>query len=286
MVLPQATPEQAASASGGGELRTRILSALVLAPVALALAWAGGWFFAALIGAAAIAMAHELGGLLLDGRREAAVLACFAIAAVLLAGSGLPAVALIAGASGLAFAAAARAWRDRPLWPVLAAYPYLILPLVAMIWLRADPQLGLVAIFWLLGVVWATDSFAYFTGRAIGGPKLIPRLSPKKTWAGLLGGMAGAALVGAAVSLWLGMGSAPLLAALSAGLAVLSQAGDFAESALKRRAGVKDSGKLIPGHGGILDRVDGLVAAAMGAGAIALLHAGAAGPGAGVLIWP
>src|SRR5690606_8072637 len=154
-----------------------------------------------------------------------------------------------------------------------------------MIWLRADPQLGLVAIFWLLGVVWATDSFAYFTGRAIGGPKLIPRLSPKKTWAGLLGGMAGAALAGAAVSLWLGMGSAPLLAALSAGLAVLSQAGDFAESALKRRAGVKDSGKLIPGHGGILDRVDGLVAVTLGAAVLAFLN-NAVQPAAGVLIWP
>src|SRR5690606_27819482 len=113
-------------------------------------------------------------------------------------------------------------------------------------------------------------------GRTIGGPKIWPRLSPKKTWAGLIGGMAGAAMVGAASAylLDLGAGAAIVLALLGLPFAVIEQAGDFGESALKRRAGVKDSGKLIPGHGGILDRVDGLVAVATGAALLSLLHGG------------
>ncbi|MEX0839493.1 MAG: phosphatidate cytidylyltransferase, partial [Parvibaculum sp.] len=129
------------------------------------------------------------------------------------------------------------------------------------------------------------DIGAYFAGRFIGGPKLAPRISPKKTWAGLIGGMMGAAMVGMGTSLWIGLGSPVLLALIGVGMTVIEQAGDFFESALKRRAGVKDSGTLIPGHGGILDRVDGLVAVAIGAALLALLH-NAAHPGAGVLIWP
>jgi phosphatidate cytidylyltransferase len=154
-----------------------------------------------------------------------------------------------------------------------------------MLWLRLDPLLGRPAIFWLLGIVWATDSCAYFAGRTIGGPRIAPSLSPKKTWAGLIGGMIGAGAVGFGTSLWLSMGSPAMLGAVSMLLAVVAQAGDFLESGLERHAGVKDSGKLIPGHGGILDRVDGLVAAALGAGLLALFH-GATSPGAGVLIWP
>ena len=169
--------------------------------------------------------------------------------------------------------------------PALIAYSYLVLPLVALIWLRNDPELGRAAIFWLLATVWAIDICAYFSGRFIGGPKLAPSISPKKTWAGLVGGMAGAAAIGVITSLWIGAGSPALLALIGIGMTVLEQAGDFFESALKRRAGVKDSGTLIPGHGGILDRVDGLVAVAAGAALLALLH-NATHPGAGVLIWP
>lgn len=270
----------------GSNLRTRVLSALVLAPVALALAWAGGWFFAALIAAASVAMAVELAALLPgNGLAERVLLAGFTLAAVALTVAGLPLVALIAGLAGLCFSLAFRMWRGEALWVPLFAFPYLVLPLVAILWLRLDPLLGRAAVFWLLGIVWATDSCAYFAGRTIGGPKIAPSLSPKKTWAGLIGGMLGAGAVGFGTSLWLGMGSPALLGGLSALLAIVAQAGDFLESGLKRHAGVKDSGKLIPGHGGILDRVDGLVAAAVGAGLLALFH-GAASPGAGVLIWP
>ena len=267
-------------------LRTRILSALVLAPAALALAWLGGWPFAALIAAACIAMAVELAALLPgNSLAERVLLAGFALAAVAMTAAGLPVVALIAGVAGLCFSLAFRMWRGEALWVPFLTFPYLVLPLVAILWLRLDPLLGRAAVFWLLGVVWATDSCAYFAGRGIGGPKIAPSLSPKKTWAGLVGGMLGAGAVGFGTSLWLGMGSPAILGGLSALLAIVAQAGDFLESGLKRRAGVKDSGKLIPGHGGILDRVDGLVAAAIGAGLLALSH-GAASPGAGVLIWP
>lgn len=272
--------------SKSAELRTRILSALVLAPVALGLTWLGGWPFAAMLAVAAIAMAFELSALLPgDTKTSRIMLAGFALIAVLATAAGGPLVALLAGLSGLTFAITVGILRNAPLWPSIFAYPYVILPLIGLLWLRLDPEFGRVAIFWLLIVVWATDTFAYFFGRAIGGPKLAPRLSPNKTWAGLIGGMFGAGLVGAIAAIWLNLGSPAILALVSAALAVIAQAGDILESALKRRAGVKDSGKLIPGHGGILDRVDGLVTAAVAAAVIALLH-GSVSPGAGVLIWP
>lgn len=282
--MTEAVPSQPA-VSKSAELRARVLSALVLAPVALGLAWVGGWPFAALLAAAAVAMAFEMSALLPgDTVSSRATLAGFALIAVLLTAVGGPFTALLAGAAGLTFAVAVGILRNAPLWPPLVAYPYLILPLVSLLWLRLDPEYGHIAIFWLLFAVWATDTFAYFAGRGIGGPKLAPRLSPNKTWAGLIGGMFGAAVVGAVAAIWLDLGSPALLALVSAGIAVVAQAGDIFESALKRRAGVKDSGKLIPGHGGILDRVDGLVTAAVAAAILALAH-GSLSPGAGVLIW-
>jgi len=281
-----------AAAKSGSDLKLRVLSALVLAPVALAAAWAGGWYFAALLAVAALVMAQELVRLLYvapgaehGGPGAAIGLSLAALAVIVLATVGLPGTALAAAGAALAFALAGRSWRGLGLSSALFAYPYLLLPLVALIWLRADPQFGLIVIFWLLATVWAIDICAYFAGRFIGGPKLAPRISPKKTWAGLIGGMVGAAAVGIGTALWIGTGSAVLLALVGIVMTVLEQAGDFVESALKRRAGVKDSGTLIPGHGGILDRVDGLVAVALGAALLALLH-NAAQPGAGVLIWP
>ena len=278
------TPGAAASRS---DLGIRVVSALVLAPVVLAAVWFGGWFFAALLAVAGVLMALELSGLLFgEGTpRKAALLALTALVAVVLASMGLASAALAAGGAGLAFALAARSWTREPLWPALVAYPYLVLPLVALIWLRADPTLGLAVAVWLLATVWAVDICAYFAGKFIGGPKLAPSISPKKTWAGLLGGMAGAVIVAVIASQWIGSGSAVILAFVAVGLTILEQAGDFGESALKRRAGVKDSGTLIPGHGGILDRVDGLVAVAVGAAILALVN-NAAHPAAGVLIWP
>jgi phosphatidate cytidylyltransferase len=112
-------------------------------------------------------------------------------------------------------------------------------------------------VFWLMLVTWSTDIFAYFAGRSIGGPKLAPRISPNKTWAGLFGGMAGAAVVGALAAWQFGLD--PVFLYAGAPLAFLAQMGDLYESRVKRRLGVKDSGSLLPGHGGVLDRADGLL---------------------------
>ncbi len=156
---------------------------------------------------------------------------------------------------------------------------YAAIPCAALIWLRGDGDAGRLSLFWLFAVVWSADTGAYLFGRAIGGPKLAPRISPKKTWAGFIGGIAFAGAVGEGFAAFMG---APLIAWGIAGavVSVVSQLGDLAESAWKRHFGVKDSSGLIPGHGGLLDRVDGLVA---GAVALALLQSLL---GATVLSWP
>lgn len=143
----------------------------------------------------------------------------------------------------------------------LLGLPYVLLPATGLLLLR---ERGFWITLWTMALVWATDIGAYFAGRAIGGPKIAPAISPSKTWAGLAGGMAAAAVVGALLAVEGGLPEACLW--LGAPLAVLAQAGDFFESWLKRRAGVKDSGQILPGHGGALDRLDGLVpvASAMG----------------------
>jgi phosphatidate cytidylyltransferase len=140
-------------------------------------------------------------------------------------------------------------------------FVYAVLPALALVWLRDQPH-GFALVGWLVAAVVATDIGAYFAGRMIGGPKLAPRVSPNKTWAGLLGGMAAAALVGLLVFAFSDVFEPGTAMALSAVLAVVAQGGDLGESALKRRFGVKDSGTILPGHGGIMDRLDGLLAAA------------------------
>ena len=158
------------------------------------------------------------------------------------------------------------------------------LPGIALLWLRRDEPLGAQAVFFVVGAVVATDVGAYFCGRLIGGPKLWPQISPNKTWAGLLGGVAAAALVGALVARWIPGASLSHLMAAGAVLAVAAQAGDLAESALKRRFGTKDTSALIPGHGGFMDRVDGLSTAAMIAAAGAALFDMTA-PARALLTW-
>ena len=152
-----------------------------------------------------------------------------------------------------------RLTRGRPLVRLLA-YAYALAALVALLWLRHQPVMGRETILWIVACIWATDIGAYFVGASAGGAKLAPRISPSKTWSGLIGGMAWAAAVSAAMGFAFGLGTTLSLAAIGACLAVVGQIGDLVESAAKRGAGVKDSGNLIPGHGGLLDRVDGLVA--------------------------
>lgn len=250
------------------ELATRATAGAGAIVVALAALWAGGIAFWALGIAAAYAMLAEWGALIHVSRRRSAVallmFTAFAIAlcpAVI--GPTRDAVAVLAGAA----IAVAIANADLGLGLGLV---YAGLPVAGLLFLRGLEH-GLALALWTMAIVWATDIGAYFAGRAIGGPKLASRLSPNKTWAGLGGGMAAALLAGAGIAAGAGLPRAFLL--LGAPLAVLAQAGDLFESWLKRRAGVKDSGRLLPGHGGALDRLDGLVPVAT---AVAGLIAGGA----------
>lgn len=271
-----------ADSMGIGALRVRVLSALVLALPALAAVYVGGLLFDLLLGIVVLLMAFEWDRLcagprdssskIKDPATWALVLAILAV--VVAAVLQVPALALWLTLAGFAavFLIARGIDRRAPLLQALGAF-YIGVPYVALVWLRDDPAVGLVTVFWLLGVVWATDTGALFAGRSIGGPKLAPVISPNKTWAGLAGGMLAAAIVGAVFALWLG--SPVMLAALiSAGLAVVAQAGDLVESLVKRHFGVKDSGTIIPGHGGIFDRVDGLLAVAPVWALVVLLDAG------------
>jgi phosphatidate cytidylyltransferase len=146
---------------------------------------------------------------------------------------------------------------------------YAGMPAISLVWLRGDAPLGLDSIVLLLLIVWGTDTGAFIAGRSIGGPRLWARVSPNKTWAGLVGGVCAASLCAAIYVTWIGTGVNGKVVALAAVLALVSQTGDLFESALKRAYGVKDASNLIPGHGGFMDRVDGLVFAAMAAAAFA-----------------
>jgi phosphatidate cytidylyltransferase len=147
----------------------------------------------------------------------------------------------------------------QPIIRVLAIV-YALGAVIALLWLRHQPAMGRQTVVWIVVCVWATDIGAYVVGRSAGGAKLAPSISPGKTWSGLIGGMAWAAVASAALGWAFGAGETISLAVIGSALAVVDQLGDLLESAAKRRAGVKDSGTLIPGHGGLLDRVDGLVA--------------------------
>lgn len=245
-----------------GNLRQRVLSAIVLAVVVLALTWAGGvWYrlLAAVIGAAVF---YEW--ITMAGARDRPVLGLVAAVPLLALVWGLPALVLL-GLLLLALAVAGihARWMGAGPWPV-AGLAYAGLTAIALAGLRGADAAGLAATLFLFAVVWATDILAYFTGRALGGPKLAPSISPGKTWSGAVGGAVAAVLAGLAVAASFGAlpGWAALFA-LALVLSVVSQAGDLFESALKRRFGVKDSSQLIPGHGGVMDRVDGLAAAAL-----------------------
>ena len=258
-----------------GELPKRIATGLVLVAVAVVALWLGGLAFAALAAAAVLIMWAEWSAmhrLPMPVRRIGlAVLALTLwITAVLQnANEGLM---LLGGAAGVLMIMAGKLKRGAGR-PAAIGLLYCGLPGIALVWLRGQGW-GLYACLLLMLVVWGADIVAYFTGRALGGPKLAPAISPNKTWSGAIGGLAGA--VGAALLLmlvWPGYANASgamRLAMLALPLAVLSILGDLYESWLKRRAGVKDSGSILPGHGGVMDRLDGLVPVAVaGAGMFA-----------------
>jgi len=259
----------------------------VLIPLVLGVVWLGGWWFAALLALAGGLMAREWCAIVHPNSAVQLALHWLAVLAAVLVtglnGAG-PALACVAA---IWLAAALQAGITEPrlrLW-ALAGVPYVGLPVVALLSLRADPAYGLTAVIWLLVVVWSADTAAYAAGRGIGGPKLSPSISPNKTWAGLGGAAGGAALAGGLAGWAAGLPWLAPVVVMAAVIGVIEQMGDLFESLLKRHHGVKDSGAVIPGHGGMLDRVDGLVAAALAAVVIGAAHAGPQQTGAGLLIW-
>jgi phosphatidate cytidylyltransferase len=238
------------------ELAQRVAVGIILLVVAGVELWLGGFAFWVMVTAAALLMLSEYGALLKSNdqdRRMAMYALCIPLGIACPWAAGVNFVGLGA-LIGMAVAVTAKTG-SRSLG---AGLLYVGLPVFALLWLRDQPgELGMLLAFWALAVVWATDIGAFFAGRAIGGPKIAPSISPNKTWAGLIGGAGAALLLGWVLAHYAGLDWR--LALASPFLAVLAQAGDFFESWLKRRAGVKDSGRLLPGHGGVLDRLDGLV---------------------------
>lgn len=243
-------------------LLTRTLSAVILAPLVLLAIWFGGFWLDALMILAAGLMGWEWARMTGRGRIGAGgiVAICALIGVPVVFALGASQQALLELLVGVALATLV-AWltqREQALWIGVGSL-YIGAACLAFLWLRNVPDGGRDLVFWILAVVWATDIGAYFAGRGIGGPKLAPKISPNKTWAGLIGGALSAGLVGVVAAGLIGR-DVLLLAVGGMVLAVVAQGGDLLESWCKRRFGVKDSSHIIPGHGGILDRVDGLLA--------------------------
>jgi phosphatidate cytidylyltransferase len=267
-------------------------SAAVLIPFALASAWFGGWWFVLMCGVAALAILWEW-TLLVAGRADWRILApglAALMIAVVCCGEGrflFASAAIVTGAfvaCGLTAAGAKPAKTPPALWSG-AGVLYAGVAVIAPIVMRSDPGLGLTALIFLFAVVWATDICAYVVGRALGGALLWPRVSPKKTWAGALGGWLGGVAAGILVAYASGefrLVTAALLASL---LSIVTQGGDLLESAIKRRFGAKDAGTLIPGHGGVMDRLDGFLVAVLVAVLIGVVRGGMTAPARGFLVW-
>lgn len=239
-------PEPAeASAPARSNLMLRVISSLVMAPLALIVAWLGGLIFVVFWVAAASIVLWEWSRLVVHGRLRG-----FSRIDWLAAGVGYAAVLLFA-------------------------------PLI----LRRDAALGFVAIAFLFAVVWVTDIAAYFAGRALGGPKLWPAVSPKKTWSGAIGGTLAGIVAAILTVKLLGVSVSPMLVLVAGLLSVVAQAGDLLESAVKRHLGAKDAGSIIPGHGGVMDRLDGFLTAAAAAAMVGLIRGGLEAPARGLLVW-
>jgi phosphatidate cytidylyltransferase len=269
-------------ASKSDALRLRILSAAVLAPLAVVAAWLGGPLLAALTLLSAAIMGWEWGRLTDEGRfgpPGALVAATAVVGTGVAAVLGWPLVGLgVLVAGAVARAAWPAGERGANLWAGFGTL-WIGAGCVSLLWLGADAAAGRATLLWLFALVWATDSAAYLVGRWAGGPRLAARWSPKKTWSGALAGVAAAGIVGAMTGNILGFSMLSPVFWLSMGLSVAAQGGDLAESAAKRRFGVKDASGLIPGHGGLLDRLDGMLAALAAAAILALAR------GASPVVW-
>jgi phosphatidate cytidylyltransferase len=278
-------PNPADAAAPTHNLLLRVCSAVVLAPLALIVAWLGDWPFALFWGVAAIAVLWEWTTLVVGNRYRLMLSSCASAIAVaaLVAWRGRPVTAILLIGLG-ALAATIFAPRERRFW-ITAGIGYAGTLLLAPLLLRSDQTYGFSAIVLLFAIVWSTDIFAYFAGRAIGGPKLAPAISPKKTWSGAIAGVAGAMLVAVAVAGLMGSLGKGTIAVVALLLSVVAQLGDLLESWVKRQFGAKDASHLIPGHGGVMDRLDGFWAAAFAGCLIGLLRGGFDNAARGLLVW-
>lgn len=246
----------------GDDFSRRLVSGLAMGGVAAICTFLGAAPFAALVVVITVLLSWEWGRLV-HGREGDLVMAVHVFAAggaAVLASFGYVGLGLLALPIGAILAMLLSLGRNS-MFSALGVF-YTGLPAVALIWLRSDVALGLVAVIFVIVIVITSDTAGFFAGRLMGGPRLWPRVSPNKTWAGLIGALAVSSVVAAFFWFALPGGSALRLAATGAVLSLVAQAGDLAESAIKRRFGAKDASSLIPGHGGVMDRVDGLIAAA------------------------
>lgn len=280
--MPESSAPTAA-AKNSRNLLMRVAAAALMVPLALMFVFAGGWLWVLLVTAIAVGLFyewHEIVNPVRNPRTFAAgVIALELIGLALWFGwGGVAWAALILGTTLIAFLAT-----EQKRW-ITGGFIYAAAALIASAMVRLDGAMGFYALMFTLLVVWASDIGGYFAGRAIGGPKLWPRVSPNKTWAGSIGALILSALVAVVVA-WLGWGRLVPLIVLALAMSVVAQLGDLFESAVKRRFGVKDSSQIIPGHGGLMDRLDGFVAAIVFVALIGVLRAGADGIGRGFMIW-
>jgi phosphatidate cytidylyltransferase len=265
-------------------LLLRVASAAILAPLAIGAAWFGDWPFTIFWGLAAIAVWWEWIGLVEPSGRN--VLLATGVCALILQGvlveTGNVSIAIMIVALGV-LAAIVMAGRQAPL--VAGGLIYASALLMATTIVRADIKYGFAAIVMLYAIVWGTDIAGYFAGRAIGGPKLAPAISPKKTWSGAIGGTVAGVAAAIAIAGLFSISSPVMIGIVALVLSVVSQSGDLFESWLKRRFDVKDASGLIPGHGGVMDRLDGFIVATVAAAVIGVARGGLDAPGAGLLVW-
>ncbi|MCG6206898.1 phosphatidate cytidylyltransferase [Rhodopseudomonas sp. HC1] len=282
MSQDQATPAPAAE-QGSRNFWLRVAAAVVLAPLAIGIAYVGGWPWALLATAVAIGLFLEWLSIVGAARDfRVLVIGCLTLA---VCGIGLmfdkPGPALLAAVLGVAGLAVLH---DQPRQWTASGLGYAAVALIASVLIRREPDYGFVALVMIFLIVWGTDIGGYFAGRGIGGPKLWPRVSPKKTWAGAIGGLVLSLAVALGFAL-AGFGKLLPLLVLAAVLSTVSQLGDLFESAIKRRFGVKDSSHIIPGHGGLLDRLDGYVAVVALAALIGMARDSVDGIGRGLMVW-
>lgn len=267
------------------ELTLRIVSSAILAPLAIGVAYLGGWPFVVFWTIAACGIQWEWRKIIAD---RAARLGGIGECALALAGANLlfgrPATAVLVIVMGLGFEAVLASTDHHRVW-AMAGVLYAGTLLMSCVLLRADAGHGFAALIFLFAIAWSTDIIAYFVGRFVGGPKLWARVSPNKTWSGALGGAGAAIVAGLAVAHYAHLANSLAVAGLALLLSVASQAGDLFESAFKRRFGVKDASHVIPGHGGIMDRLDGFLAAAAVAVMIGIARGGLNAPARGLLVW-